>query len=132
MTDIETLDPWTELDRAGQVPPVPEGAVLAARAAVRRAANTETLRAKVVRVRRRRIRFALAAGLVAASVAVGAIKVNLGDHQLGVSPAAAAVLERAAKAADTEGDLVVGPASTFASPLSSRAGAPSTGTPTRS
>src|SRR4051794_29497437 len=99
MTDIETVDPWTELAGAGQVPPVPEDTLLAARAAVRRAANTETLRVKVVRARRRRVRFALAAGLVAASVAVGAVQVNLGDHELGISPAAAAVLERAANAA---------------------------------
>jgi hypothetical protein len=107
MTDIETIDPWTELARAGQVPPVPEDTLLAARAAVRRAAYTETLRGKVVRARRRRVRFALAAGLVAASVAIGAVKVNLGDHELGVSPAAAAVLERAARAADAEADPAV-------------------------
>src|SRR3954470_18593097 len=102
MIDVDTADPWTELDRAGQVPPLSEDTLLTARAAVRRAANTETLRAKIVQARRRRVRFALATGLVAASVAVGAIKVNLGDHDLGISPAAAAVLERAAKAADTE------------------------------
>jgi hypothetical protein len=45
---------------------------------------------------------------VAASVAAGAVKVNLGDHELAVSPAAAAVLERAAVAALTEDDLVAG------------------------
>jgi hypothetical protein len=108
MTATDTAGPWTELERAAQVPAVSEETMLAALAAVRRAANTETLRVRVVRERRRRLRLALAAGLVAASVAAGALKVNLGDHELAVSPAAAAVLERAAKAALTEDELVVG------------------------
>ena len=109
MNDIDTLDPWTELVRSGDVQPVSDESLAAARAAVRRAATTETLRAKVVRARRRRVRLALTAGLVAASVAAGAVKVSVGHHDLAPSSAAAAVLERAARAASTEDSLIVGP-----------------------
>jgi hypothetical protein len=111
--NVDTLpkDLWEELERAGDVPAPPDEAVLAARAAVRRAATTETLRADVMRVRRRR-RFrvgALVAGAVAASVAVGIVRLDVGGHEVGASPAAAAVLERAAEAALAESDLVTAP-----------------------
>jgi len=108
ITDTHLTDPWSELQRAGQVPPVSEEALLAARAAVRRAATTETLRARVLRVRRRRLRrTAVALVAAAAVVAGGAVTVRLGDHQVGGTPAAAAVFERAARAALAEHDPVV-------------------------
>jgi len=110
-TDTHTspIDPWTDLRRAGQVTPVSDEALQAARAAVRRAAMTETLRAKVLRVRRRRLR-RTAVGLAAAVVVVsGAVTVRLGDHHVGGSPAAAAVLKRAARATIAQHDPVIGP-----------------------
>jgi RNA polymerase sigma-70 factor (ECF subfamily) len=46
---------------------------------------------------------------VAATVALGLTKVDIGGHQVGASPAAAAVLERAADVAIHTSDPVVGP-----------------------
>lgn len=109
-TDTQPADPWTELERAGEVPPVAEEALIAARVAVRRAATTETMRAKVASARRRRrLRYAVAAGVAASVVAAGAVTVRLGDHEVGGAPAAAAVFERAAHAALAQHDPVVGP-----------------------
>ncbi len=105
-----SLDPWNALVRAGEVPPVSEDALLAARVAVRRAATTETLPARVAHLRRRRrLRYAIALGAAASIVAAGAVTVQLGDHEVGGSPAAAAVFERAAQVALAQHDLVVGP-----------------------
>jgi hypothetical protein len=111
MTATETYDsdPWAELERAGRVAPVSEEVLLATRVAVRRAATTETLHTKVVRVRRRRLRRTAVALVAAAVVAGGAVTVRLGDHQVGGSPAAAAVLERAARVALAQHDPVVRP-----------------------
>jgi hypothetical protein len=107
---IEPVELWLELERAGDVPAAREEALLAARAALRRAATTETLRVDVLKARRRRVRIAvLVAGAVAASIAVGAVRLNLGGHEVGASPAAAVVLERAAKATLAQSDPVVGP-----------------------
>lgn len=110
---MESADLWEQLERAGDVPAPPEEAILAARAALRRAATTQTLRADVLKARRRRRRVlagALLAGTVAASVAVGAVQLDVGGRQVvGASPAAAAILERAAETALAESDLVVGP-----------------------
>ncbi|WP_017935493.1 CU044_5270 family protein [Nocardioides sp. Iso805N] len=109
-TDTQPTDPWTELERAGQVPPAAEEALIAARVAVRRAATTETMRAKVTSARRRRrLRYAVAVGVAASVVAAGAVTVRLGDREVGGAPAAAAVFERAAHAALAQHDPVVGP-----------------------
>lgn len=109
---IEPVDPWLELERAGDVPAPPEAALLAARAALRRAATTETLRGDVLQARRRRrhrVRIGvLVAGAVASVIAVGAVRLNVGGHDVGASPAAAVILERAAKATLAESDAVVG------------------------
>ncbi|MDX6276074.1 MAG: hypothetical protein QOJ72_202 [Nocardioidaceae bacterium] len=48
-------------------------------------------------------------GAVAATVALGLTRVDIGGHQVGASPAAAAVLERAADATIHTSDPVVGP-----------------------
>lgn len=48
-------------------------------------------------------------GLVAATVALGMTTVDIGSHEVGASPAAAAVLERAADIAIKTSDPVVGP-----------------------
>lgn len=113
ITDSTTppTDPWAELRRAGEVAPVSDEAMLAARVAVRRAATTETLRSRVTQVRRRRLRRTAVATVAAAAVlAGGAITVRLGDHEVGGSAATAAqVFERAARAALAEHDPVVGP-----------------------
>ncbi|WP_262847933.1 CU044_5270 family protein [Mumia quercus] len=110
MTTIDDADPWTALERAGHVLPASDDVLVAARAAVRRAAATEALRADVARVRRRRRwRIGLVAATVAAALTLGATTVEVGDQRIGVSPAAAAVLERAAKATLAESDPVVRP-----------------------
>lgn len=105
------IDLWVELERVGSVPAVSEDALLAAQVAVRRAATTESLRLDVLRIRRRRrMRIAtLVAGSVAASVIFGVTRINVGGHEVGTQGAAAAVLERAAKATLAQDDLVVGP-----------------------
>lgn len=112
-TDL--TDPFEALVRAGQLPEDErtDSAVLAARAAVRRAATTETLRTDVLRRRRRRrlgVRAAVASvGLVAAALVVGGVMVDPDDGRPAGTSAAAAVLERAAEAALAEADPVVGP-----------------------
>lgn len=107
---IEPVDLWEQLERAGDVPAAPEEALLAARAALRRSATTETRRVAVLKARRRRFRVGvLVAGAVAASIAVGAVRLNLGGHEVGATPAAAVVLERAAKATLAGAEPVVRP-----------------------
>jgi RNA polymerase sigma-70 factor (ECF subfamily) len=110
-TDALPDDVWAELERAGHVPAAPEEALLAARAAVRRAATTQTLRSAVGQARRRRrLRAVLALGVAACLVAAGAVTVRLGDRELSGSAATAAtVLERAAHATLAQRDPVVGP-----------------------
>ena len=115
-TDLPDTDPFLALRRAGDLPDdtATTDAVLAARAAVRRAATTETLHAKVTDVRRRRrlgVRAAVdAAGLVAASLVVGGVVLDPDDGRpTVVSAEAAVVLERAAQTALAESDPVVGP-----------------------
>ncbi|MEO5653292.1 MAG: hypothetical protein ABIN79_09675 [Marmoricola sp.] len=94
-----TLDDhlWAELKAAGQVPAPPEQVLLHTRAALRRAATTETLRRDVVRLRGRRRLLARTAIGVAAAAAVVA---TVGIVDLGGTPtpsaAAASVLTRAA------------------------------------
>lgn len=111
-TDTSPSDLWAELERAGEVPAVSEDVLLAARVGVRRAATTESLRANVLRVRRRR-RMRVGGGLVAATVAVslvfGMTRLDVGGHRVGAPSAAAAVLERAADATLAQHDLVAGP-----------------------
>lgn len=104
-------DLWAELERAGAVHDASEETLLAARAAVRRAATTETLRTDVLRIRRRRrARIAmLVAGTAAASIIFGVARVNLDGQQIGAPSAAAAVLQRAAEVTLAQDDVVVGP-----------------------
>jgi hypothetical protein len=54
-------------------------------------------------------RILVVAGAVAATVALGLTKVDIGGHQVGASPAAAAVLERAADVTIHTSDPAVGP-----------------------
>ncbi|MFD1825371.1 CU044_5270 family protein [Mumia zhuanghuii] len=110
MTITDQADPWTELERAGHVAPASDDVLAAARATVRRAATTETLRADVARVRRRRRRrIGLVAATVATALTLGATTIDVGGERIGVSPAAAAVLERAARVTLAESDPVVKP-----------------------
>ncbi|WP_370617546.1 CU044_5270 family protein [Mumia sp. Pv 4-285] len=110
MTTTDRTDSWRALEEAGQVVPATDDVLAAARAAVRRAATTETLRADVTRARRRRRRWiGLVAATVVATVAIGATTVDVGGERVGISPAAAAVLERAAKVTLAEADPVVQP-----------------------
>lgn len=51
----------------------------------------------------------IVAGAVAATIALGLTRVDIGGHDVGASPAAAAVLERAADVAIKTSDPVVGP-----------------------
>ncbi|MCW2767251.1 MAG: hypothetical protein JWO11_3210 [Nocardioides sp.] len=110
-SETERIDVWTELERAGEVPAPADEILLTSRAALRRAAGTETLRADVLRIRRRRRTraAALIGGAIAASVALGVMTVDIGGRPVGASPAAAAVLERAADATLATSEPVVGP-----------------------
>jgi hypothetical protein len=65
----------------------------------------EPMRKKRTHVRRTII----IGGLVAATVALGLMKIDIGGHDVGASPAAAKVLERAAEVTLKQSDPVVGP-----------------------
>lgn len=111
-TDL--LDPFSALVAAGALSDPEDSSdasVLAARAAIRRAATTETLQTRVARRRRLRTRALVGtAALVAASVVIGGLTLRPDAHNpAGPGSAAAAVLERAAEAAQAEPDLFVTP-----------------------
>jgi hypothetical protein len=108
-TDLEPVDLWGELLRAGEVPPPPDDALDGARAAVRRAVAVELHRARVRRNRRRRLRYGLVAAATVGILAVGAVTVDVGGHRVSGDSAAAAALERAASATLAQHDPVVGP-----------------------